>query len=180
MGMGSATTGGPNQTTYAAKSQWYLFLPLIVCGVIAAAAALGLGLGAEFVKRAHVGPFKGSDIAFVLSGVAALVAVCGAWSWRGALRWVAVSADGIRWRRGGATHFRRWDEVEQVKRVSFEIRLDGQKDKNPARWVEVHFHSGPYLHLSDSLVERYGDLIDDIEAHSANRSLAASSGQYSH
>jgi len=179
MGMGSATTGGPNQTTYAAKSQWYLFLPLIVCGVIAAAAALGLGLGAEFVKRAHVGPFKGSDIAFVLSGVAALVAVCGAWSWRGVLRWVAVSADGIRWRRGGATHFRRWDEIAEVKHCSLAINLNGQKDGSPARWVEVHFHSGRHLHLSGSLVQGYGDLITDIESRSPNRSLAATAGQLS-
>lgn len=176
--MSSATSGGPDQTVYAAKSQWYLFLPLIVGGAIAAAVTLALGLGAEFVTRANVGPFAGRDVAFVLSGVAALVAICAACSWHGVLRWVAVSGDGIRWQNGGKTHLRRWNELAEVKHCSLDIRLNGQKDGNPARWVEVHFRSGPCLRLSDSLVERSSDLIADIEARSTSRPFGATGGRY--
>jgi hypothetical protein len=109
--MSSVASRGPDETVYPAKSQRCGFLSLIIGAVIAGAATLAVGLGTEFGARLRVGPWAGRDVTLLLSGVAALVAACGACSWYGFLRWVALSRDGIRWWRGGSTHFRRWDEV---------------------------------------------------------------------
>jgi hypothetical protein len=172
--MSSIASDRPDETVYAGKSQASLFLTLIVGAVIGGAVTVGIGLGTEWGARFPVGPWAGRDVALLLGGVAALVAVCGAFSWYGVLRWVALSRDGIRWCRGGRTHFRTWDEVAEVKHVTFQIR----GTSGPARWVEVHFHSGPYLHLSDTVVEDYEQLITAIETGPRGRFPGPAAGRF--
>src|SRR5262245_66334628 len=103
--MSSVASLRPDETVYLAKSQRCGFLARIIGAVIAGGVALAVGLGTEYGARLPVGPWTGRDVTLLLGGVAALVAVCGACSWYGFLRWVALSRDGIRWWRGGSAHF---------------------------------------------------------------------------
>jgi hypothetical protein len=84
--MSCVASRGSDETVYPAKSQRLGFLSLIIGAVLAGAGTLVVGLGTEFGARFRAGPWAGREVALLLGGVAALVAVCGACSWYGFLR----------------------------------------------------------------------------------------------
>jgi hypothetical protein len=185
--MSSAASSRPDETVYLGKSQSVFgFLMLIIVAVIAGGGALAVGLGTEFGSRIvalgtefgtrlGAGPLADRQVALLLGGLAALAAACSASVWYGWLRWVALSRDGIRWWRGGSTYFRRWDDVAQVRHVTYQILRSAGP---PVHWVEVHFHTRPHLHLSDSIVEGYEALVADIEARSTPQPFKTSAGRF--
>src|SRR5215213_8791581 len=89
-----------NEKTYPGKSPKKGCVRLLLLAVAAAGVAGAFAASVDFRTWLRVEPAAARGAAAASSGVAALLLVCAAWLWTSRLRWVAVSADGLRWLHG--------------------------------------------------------------------------------
>ena len=129
---------------------------------IAGVCALALGLDPRAQNLLRLSPDEARWIAPAVGGLAVLVAVGVSWEWRGALRWIAVGPDGLRWFRGGRLHTRAWDQLAGVQRKATRVIVNGQH-VNTVPSVQIQFHEGPPLVVSPLIVPGYEALVSAIE-----------------
>jgi hypothetical protein len=100
-------------------------------------------------------------------GAATLLFVCAAWTWITRMRWVAVSPEGLRWRRGPRARHARWDQYLGVRRGAIEITVWGEELK-AGKYADVEFRKGPPLRISTYTVQGYEDLVAEIQTCAAD------------
>jgi hypothetical protein len=171
--MSHVTSDRAGETVFTAKPQSHLYLPVLIGGVIVGAAALELGLGSHIRTQLRIGPDAARDFALMLGGAAALVVLLGAGAWYCSLRWVSLSADGIRWWVNGRVHHRPWDNFAGIQRLVYDFEVDG-KSTGQKRGAEVRFHTSAPLIVSPDLLHDYEGLLGALEAGPGGRRSFAS------
>jgi hypothetical protein len=151
-----------NETTFLGKSPKKVCVRLLGLALIAAGVAAAFAASFDFRTWLRVEPAAAPRAAALSSGVAAIVLVCAAWIWNSRLRWVAVSAEGVRWLRGPRARYRRWEEYTGVTRGPIEITVWGQELK-AGQYADIEFRKGRPLRISTHTVYGYEDLIAEIQ-----------------
>jgi hypothetical protein len=147
---------------FRAKSLWLESALFLLGAAVGGGVALELGLDPRARALLGATPETARLIAWLVGGVAALVALGVCWEWYGALRWVAVGPDGLRWYHGGRVLTRAWNEIAGVQRKANKVYLNGQHIST-AHGAEVQFHRGAPLVLSPLVVPEYESLLAAIE-----------------
>lgn len=155
-----------NEITFPGKSPRKVCIRLVLLGLATAAVAVAFAGSLDFRTRLRVDRDSAPWAAALSGGAATLLFVCAAWLWNTRLRWVAVSPDGIRWRRGPRARYRRWVEYVGVKRGSIEITVWGEELK-AGQYADVEFRKGSPLRISTHTICAYEELVAQIQTTSA-------------
>jgi hypothetical protein len=155
-----------NEVHYPGKSPWKACLRLLFLAVATAGVATAFAASLDFRTRLRVDRVSAPWAAALSGGASTLLLVCAAWMWNTRLRWVALSPDGIRWRRGPRARYRRWVEYIGVHRGSIEITVWGEELK-AGQYADVDFRTGQPLRISTHTIHRYEDLVAEIQMLSA-------------
>jgi hypothetical protein len=169
-----------NETLFPGKSPSKACVRLVLLGVACAGVAGAFAASLDFRTWLRVDRVSAPWAAAISGGAATLLFVCAAWLWSTRLRWVAVSADGLRWRRGPRAKHRPWTEYIGVHRGSIEITVWGEELK-AGQYADVGFRKGGSLRISTQTVLGYEELIAQIQttASEAIRTLFPVSGSRS-
>lgn len=158
-----------NEIVYQGKSPFKSCVKLLVLASAAAVVAAAFAWSEEFQNFLRVDRLATPWYAALSGGVATILFVCAFWMWTFRIRWVAVSADGIRWLRGTRARCRRWDEYLALHRGSIEITVWGDELK-AGQYADVEFRTGRPLRISTISIHGYDDLIAEIQTTSAEAS----------
>ena len=151
-----------NETIFPGKSPWKACVRLVFLGLACAGVAAAFAASEEFRTKLRVEAHTAPWAAALAGGAATLMFVCAAWLWATRIRWVAVSPDGIRWRRGPRARHRRWEQYLGVRRGSIEVSVWGEELK-AGQYADVEFHKGAPLRVGTHTVHGYEDLIAEIQ-----------------
>jgi hypothetical protein len=160
--------GTPAEAVFVGTSQWRLYFPILFGWAAAAWFALELGLREWLPDLLGVHPVDARMAAGSIGGVLAFAAVVIVAIWFGRMRWVGVSAAGIRWFRGGRVSKRGWGEFSGVKRTVAESFRQGEVVRT-VHGAEIAFHTGRPLVISPLTISDYEGLIAAIEAEAKGR-----------
>src|SRR5262245_20059499 len=116
--------GAPAERVFAAKPVGLVHIVLLLGALAAGGLALWLGFDPEAHTLIRAAPDVGREVAWIVGGVAALVAAGVCWEWYRGLRWVAVGRDGIRWLQGRRLHTRAWNEVTRLQHNIVKVLQD--------------------------------------------------------
>jgi len=155
-----------NEVHYPGKSPRKACIRLVVLGLATAAVAAAFAVSEDFRTRLRTDRYSAPWAAAISGGASTLLFVCAAWIWNTRLRWVAVSPDGIRWRRGPRARHRHWVEYIGLHRGSIEITVWGEELK-AGQYADVDFRTGTPLRISTHTVHRYEDLVAEIQTTAA-------------
>ena len=155
-----------NETIFLGKSPKKACIRLLLLASAAAAVAAAFAASEDFRTWLRVERVVAPWAAALSGGAATLFLVCAAWIWTSRLRWVAVSPDGVRWRRGPRARHRQWDQYLAVHRGTIEVTVWGEELK-AGKYADVEFRKGPPLRVSTHTIHGYEDLIAEIQTTSA-------------
>jgi hypothetical protein len=153
---------------FVGTSQWRLYFPILFGWLAAGWLALELGLREWLPDLLGVKVEEAKVAAGSIGGVLAFALVVIVAVWFGRLRWVGVSANGIRWFRGMRIQSRGWGEFSGVKRTVAETFRQGELVRS-IHGAEVQFHTGRPLVISPLTIGNYEGLIAAIEAEAKGR-----------
>lgn len=156
-----------NEIIFPGKSPWRPCLRLLFLALACATVAVAFAASEDFRTRLRVERVVAPWAAALSGGVATLLFVCAAWTWITRLRWVAVSPDGLRWRRGPRARHARWDQYLGVRRGTIEVTVWGEELK-AGRYADIEFRKGPALRISTYTIQGYEDLVAEIQTTAAD------------
>lgn len=162
-----AGTGSAEQV-FVGTSQWRLYFPVLFGWAAAAWFAFELGLRQWMPDLLGVQPDDARVAAGTVAGVLVFAAFVIAAVWFSRLRWVGVSANGIRWFRAGRINSRGWGEFSGVKRTVAESFREGKVIRT-VHGAEIQFHTGKPLVISPITISDYEGLIAAVEAEAKGR-----------
>jgi hypothetical protein len=169
-----------NETLFLGKSPKKVCVRLVLLALACAGVAAAFAASLDFRTWLRVDRVSAPWAAALSGGAATLLLVCAAWTWNGRLHWVAVSPDGLRWRRGPRARHRRWVEYVGLHRGSIEITVWGEELK-AGQYADVEFRKGRPLRISTHTVRGYEDLVAEIQTTAAEvmRTLCPVGGSHS-
>lgn len=165
-----------NEVVFAGKSPPKMYKLMFLA--FAAAVVAGAFAGSfEFRSWLRVERRAAPWAASLSGGAATILLVSVVWVWNSRIRWVAVSEEGLRWRRGPRAKFRRWEQFVGIERGSVETTVWGE-DLKTGRYARIQFLNGGSLNVSTETVEGFEELIAEIQLMAAQkvRSMFSISG----
>jgi hypothetical protein len=160
--------GTPAEAVFVGTSQWRLYFPILFGWAAAAWFAFELGLREWLPDLLGVHPVDSRMAAGSIAGVLVFAFAVITAIWFGRLRWVGVSAGGIRWFRGMRIRTRGWGEFSGIKRTVAEAFRQGEVVRT-VHGAEVVFHTGRPMVISPLTISDYEGLIAAIEAEAKGR-----------
>jgi hypothetical protein len=155
-----------NEMVFLGRSPRKVCIKYLILGLAAAIVAIAFAGSIDFRTWLWVERKVTPWTAALSGGAATILFVCAAWTWLTRLRWVAISSEGIRWRRGPRARHRKWDQYITLERGTLEWTIWGE-DLRVGRYADVKFRTGRPLRISTHTIDGYDELVAQIQTTAA-------------
>ena len=151
-----------DEAVYPGKSPWKTCAKLLLGSVAVAGVAAALAWSDELRERIRVDATAVRWAAGLAGGLAATLLVWAVGIWHTRLKWVGVSAAGIRWHAGRRIKTRPWAQFARIRKSAVRVSVFGE-DTKTGQCADIEFRDETALRVSPENVYGYEDLIAEIQ-----------------